>query len=65
MLINKLSIYKFRDSSLKLFTSYFLDLHQVMESNNSTTRPANIKSGVPQGSIMGPTFVLMFLNDSH
>ena len=65
ILINKLSTLKFRDSTLKLFTSYFLDRHQVIESDNGMTRPANIKLGDPEGSIFGPTLVLMFLNDLH
>ena len=36
-----------------------------MKSNNGTTRPANIKSGIPQGSFLEPTLALMFLNDLH
>ena len=43
ILIKKLSIYKLRDSTLNLFSSYILDRHQVMESNTGTTRPAQIK----------------------
>ena len=65
ILINELSTYTFRDSTLKLFTSYILDRHQVIESDNGTTGLANIQLGVPQGSILGPTLVLMFLNDLH
>ena len=47
ILIKKLSIYKLRDSTLKLFSSYILDRHQVMDSNTGTNRPAHIKSSVP------------------
>ena len=63
ILIKKLSIYKFRDSTLKFFASYVMDRHQVMESKTGTSRPAHIKLGVPQGSILEPTLVLRFLND--
>ena len=61
----KLSIYKFKDSALKLFASCVMDRHQVMECNTGTTRPAHMKSGVPQGSILGPTLLSMCQYDLH
>ena len=65
ILTKKFLIYRFSDSTLKLFASYVMGRHQVMESNTGTSGPAHIKSGVSQGSILGPTLVLMFLNDLH
>ena len=56
LLIAKLEAYGFDQLSLSYIYSYLSDRKQRTKVNNSYCSWSNIKSGVPQGSILGPLF---------
>jgi hypothetical protein len=59
LLLQKLEEYGITPIAKKWFKSYLNDRYQVVQIASSLSNPALIKSGVPQGSILGPILFLI------
>ena len=62
ILLDKLQHYGIRNTPLKLFKSYLTNRMQQTEYNNTLSLPLTITTGVSQGSILGPLFII-YIND--
>ena len=63
ILLQKLNHYGIRGNTLKLIESYLADREQCVFVNNTYSDLEKISHGVPQGSILGPLFFLLYIND--
>ncbi len=63
ILFEKLAHYGIRGSALEWIKSYFTNRQQYVEFNSTCSSLSKIKCGVPQGSILGPLFFLIYIND--
>ena len=63
VLLDKLSHYGVNGVAKKLLQSYLSNRHQVVDFNGSTSDTLEIKTGVPQGSVLGPFLFSVYIND--
>jgi hypothetical protein len=63
ILIEKLKAAGIQDIALKLFISYFTNRTQCVKINDIISSEKTILTGIAQGSILGATLFLIFIND--
>ena len=62
-LLKKISSYGIKGALLSWISSFLLDRRQFVSIKGSSSTWKPVESGVPQGSVLGPIFFIMYVND--
>ena len=63
ILLQKLRKYGLTTHSLAWMNSYLANRKHTVRCNNITSKETTVSYGVPQGSILGPTLFIIYVND--
>ena len=65
ILLHKLKSYGIRGLANDWVSSYLSNRTQFVEIDSQNSSQKQIMCGIPQGSILGPLFFLLYVNDIH